>query len=102
MFLLYKFFWREAVQWESSTGGAPLLECLAAEESLAQFGPLYGNLESVPSGSIIIMEDDTPDVLIRYGGRGISRDWEEAVQGLDFQSAGAREDNSVCNQLSTL
>lgn len=56
-----------SVQQESSTGGR--LTHSAAEGRLAQFGPLYGNLESVPSGSIIIMEDDTPDVLIRYGGR---------------------------------
>lgn len=36
-----------------------------AKEELVEFGPLYGNLESLPSGFIIIMEDDTPDVLIR-------------------------------------
>lgn len=68
---LYVFFWREAVQRERTAGGmAHPASVELRKGSSAQFGPLYGNLESVPSGSIIIMEDDTPDVLIRYVGRG--------------------------------
>lgn len=34
------------------------------KEELSRFGPLYGNLERIPAGFIIIMQDDTPDVLI--------------------------------------
>lgn len=71
MFLLCMFFLEGGL----FSGGAPRGDGSAgkhsaAEGSSAQFGPLYGKLESAPSGSIIIMEDDTPDVLIRYAGRG--------------------------------
>lgn len=53
-------FSQRAPAWDGSPGTFS-----TAKEELVEFGPLYGNLESLPSGFIIIMEDDTPDVLIR-------------------------------------
>lgn len=53
-------FSQRAPAWDGSPG-----KYSSAKEELVEFGPLYGNLESLPSGFIIIMEDDTPDVLIR-------------------------------------
>lgn len=95
MFLLYMFFWWE-VQFSGRVpqgGGSPGKRS-AAEGSSAQFGPLYGNLESAPSGSIIIMEDDTPDVLIRYVGRGSAgTGWRLPVRGRDFEEDGVSATN---------
>lgn len=53
-------FSQKAPAWDGSPS-----KYSTAKEELVEFGPLYGNLESLPSGFIIIMEDDTPDVLIR-------------------------------------
>lgn len=53
-------FSQRAPAWHGSPG-----KHSTAKEELVEFGPLYGNMESLPSGFIIIMEGDTPDVLIR-------------------------------------